>query len=244
MPANPNVNLLAIDTATEHMAIGLETPGGRWLHNAPGGAQASANLLSAVADLLARAGIGYPGLSAIAFGQGPGAFTGLRTACAVAQGLAFGVGKPVLAIDSLMVVAEDAHLQSGLTGSEALCDWWVAVDARMDEVYAAHFQRRPDGWQVLASAQLFSVAALAQVWAAQPPVRVAGNACSVFADRLPLARAQCWPDQADRAAALLNLARQAWLSGRTLAPAQALPVYVRDKVALTTDERAAKASAA
>jgi tRNA threonylcarbamoyladenosine biosynthesis protein TsaB len=137
--------LLALDSSTDALALALHTAQGRWHLNEAGGAAASARIVPAAQALLAQAGIGFAALDAIAFGAGPGAFTGLRTACAVAQGLAFGAGKPVLALDSLMIVAEDAWgLEPAASGLH-----WVAVDARMDEAYAAAYRRQADcGWAV------------------------------------------------------------------------------------------------
>ena len=225
--------LLAIDTATETLSLALASPAGeRWLDQA-GGKAASASLLPAVRQLLADAGCRLADLQAIAFGQGPGAFTGLRTACSVAQGLALGSGLPLLAIDSLLIVAEDARQQQG--GD----DWWVAMDARMDEVYAAAYHHDGQRWHTVVAPALFTLAALAQRWQAQPPQRVAGSAITAFAGRLPWGDAVTQPHEHQRAAALLRLAQQAWQHGPLLDAGDALPVYLRDKVAQTTDERRA-----
>src|SRR5512144_834579 len=133
--------LLAFDTATEHMSIALGARGEVWAREAVGGAQASASLVPAIMALLAEAGVTLRELDAIAFGRGPGAFTGLRTACSVAQGLALGADKPVLPIDSLLAVAEDAR--SGAAPHSV----WVAMDARMNEIYAAHYAFDGERWQ-------------------------------------------------------------------------------------------------
>ena len=133
--------LLALDSSTDTMAVALVTSGPTRVFEAAGGAQASARLLPEVKSLLADAGVAMADLDAIAFGQGPGAFTGLRTACAVAQGLAYGLGKPVLAIDSLMLVAEDARTQGA--GDEV----WVAMDARIGEIYAARYRHDCTAWR-------------------------------------------------------------------------------------------------
>src|SRR5437763_14596303 len=114
--------LLAFDTATERMSIALNARGKTWTREGDGGAQASATLIPAILALLAQAGVALRELDAIAFGRGPGAFTGLRTACSVAQGLAFGANKPVLAIDTLLAVAEDARAGHNAPGSV-----WVAM---------------------------------------------------------------------------------------------------------------------
>ncbi|MES2715890.1 MAG: tRNA (adenosine(37)-N6)-threonylcarbamoyltransferase complex dimerization subunit type 1 TsaB [Pseudomonadota bacterium] len=232
--------LLALDTATDRLAAGLLAPGGRWCVNEAGGASASARLIPVLMDLLRGAGLAMPQVQAVAFGQGPGAFTGLRTACAVAQGLAFAHGTPVLAIDSLLVVAEDARAQAA-GAADGL--WWVAMDARMDEVYAAAYRHGPAGWVVQVAPQLYTLGALAAAWQAAPPQRVAGSAIGAFADRLPWGDARRWPHCADRAAALLRLAEAAWAAGAAIPAEAALPLYLRDKVAQTTAERLAQRAA-
>jgi tRNA threonylcarbamoyladenosine biosynthesis protein TsaB len=228
--------LLALDTSTDLLALALLTPGFEACVNETGGPLASARLVPRLLQLLAEAGVAMSQLQAIAFGQGPGAFTGLRTACAVAQGLAFAHALPVLAIDSLLIVAEDARLAA--PGDPAATqDWWVAMDARMDEVYAAHYRFEAGHWLVLQAPGLWAWPTLAERWAGAPPRRVAGSAIDAFADRLPWGAAQRWPQAADRAAALGRLARSAWAHGPRLAAQDALPLYLRDKVAFTTAER-------
>lgn len=220
--------ILALDSSTDTMALALVTPGGTQVFEAAGGPQASARMLPEVRALLAGAGIAMAELDAIAFGQGPGAFTGLRTACAVAQGLAFGLDKPVLAVDSLMLVAEDAR------GQGAGDDVWVAMDARIGEIYAAHYRWDAGRWLVAEAAALWRPEALALRWGR--PAAVAGTALTEYAPALgELPRA--WPAARSRATALGTLALAAWQRGETRDAAEALPVYVRDKVALTTAER-------
>ena len=92
--------------------------------------------------------------------------------------------------------------------------------------------------------RLWTLPALVDAWATAPPARVAGNALAVFADRLPAPGASAWPHCVDRAAALLRLAEQAWQRGEGRAADQALPIYLRDKVAQTTAERQALRDAA
>ncbi|MBA4217671.1 MAG: tRNA (adenosine(37)-N6)-threonylcarbamoyltransferase complex dimerization subunit type 1 TsaB [Proteobacteria bacterium] len=221
--------LLAVDSSTETMALALVTPGQTVVFEAAGGAQASARMLPEIRALLAAAGLALADLDAIAFGQGPGAFTGLRTACAVAQGLAFGLDKPVLAIDSLMLVAEDARAQG------AGDDIWVAMDARIGEIYAAHYRWQGGAWQVVEAAGLFQPEALARHWGR--PAAVAGTALTEYAAALG-EWPRAWPQARSRAQALAALAQAAWQRGELRDAAEALPVYVRDKVALTTAERA------
>jgi tRNA threonylcarbamoyladenosine biosynthesis protein TsaB len=236
---------VALDTATESMAVGLADGAAHSVLNAEGGAQASETLIPSALELLAQRGLAPRDLDAVAFGQGPGAFTGLRTAVSVAQGLAFGIGCPVLPIDSLLIVAEDARAQAlGAEGSEAF-EVWVAMDARMDEVYAAAYRHDGRTWQVRQAPALYDLATLAAYWRAEGSLpQVAGTAIEAFADRLPWGSARRWPRCADRAGALLRLACAAWAAGRGVPAERALPVYLRDKVALTTAERAAARAAA
>src|SRR5688572_20329603 len=196
-------SLLAFDTATERMSIALLVHGALRVHEAAGGAQASSALIPAALALLAQAGVTLCELDAIAFGRGPGAFTGLRTACSVAQGFALGAGKPVLPLDSLLVVAEDAR------DGNAPQATWVAIDARMDEVYAALYAFEAGRWTAQVAPLLCTPEALAARWAAAPPQAVAGSALAAFGDRLPTGAARRVPDAAPRARALLSLAQAA-----------------------------------
>lgn len=234
-PLRPHV--LAIDTATEALAVALHTPAGGITANAAGGAAASAALLPQVAALLRQAGLRHADLSLIAFGRGPGAFTGLRTACAVAQGLAFGIGCPVLPLDSLQIVAEDARLQAGVDAGPF--DIGVAMDARMDELYAAAYRWHQGAWHTLAAPALLAPAALPMAWQGLTLAAVAGSAWSAFGDRLPVPAARLFACEHDRAAALGRLALQRAACEPGLDAAEALPLYLRDKVAFTTAEREA-----
>ena len=241
--------LLALDTSTDLLCVALLTPGGARCTVEPGGPLASARLIPAVMQLLADAGLTLAGLQAIAFGQGPGAFTGLRTACAVTQGLALANDTPVLAIDSLLIVAEDARAQAAAAlhpdpapDPTSEQDWWVAMDARMNEVYAAAYHHGPQGWHIRVAPQLWTLPALAALWRDTPPQRLAGSAIAAFAGRLPSGSAALWPHTQDRAGALLRLAQAGWAQGRGLPADQALPLYLRDKVAFTSAERLAMAT--
>jgi tRNA threonylcarbamoyladenosine biosynthesis protein TsaB len=229
--------LLAFDTATEHMSLALAVGDRVFTHESAGGALASARLIPALMALLEEAGVHLRELDAIAFGRGPGAFTGLRTACSVAQGLAFGANKPVLPIDSLLAVAEDAR------GGDADHTVWVAMDARMDEIYAAQYRYNAEQWQVLDAPRLTTPAALNERWALVPPQRVAGNALPVFVERLQTGGACLFPAALPRATAMLPLASAMWRQGGAVDAALALPHYLRDKVAHTTLERDAARAA-
>lgn len=234
-----NPCLLALDTSTERMALAVLAPSGRLLCRVDeGGARASERVLPQALQMLHEAGVAVTQIDAVAFGQGPGAFTGLRTACAVAQGLALGRGCAVLPLDSLCLVAEDARPL--LDPIDLQGTVWSAVDARMGEVYAASYRYRHDsgGWLVVHAPALYSVAALADLWRREPPAVVVGDACDVHAGALPVSGARRLTGGADRAQALARMALHAWHSGPRLAAHEAMPFYLRDKVALTTAERA------
>ena len=231
------MNLLAFDTSTDALSIAVQHGARVWQHSGAGGAQASATLIPAIRDLLAQAGLSFDQLDAVVFGRGPGSFTGLRTACAVAQGLAFGArggqGVPVLPVDTLLAVAEEARAQHGCTRVVA------TLDARMNEVYAAPFEWQADGrWQVPQDFQLLAPEALAVAdgWT------VAGNARAAYGERL--APQAPHMHALPTAAALLRLAPALLAAGAGVAADAALPRYIRDKVAQTTAEREAARQAA
>lgn len=229
-----SATLLAFDTSTERLALALVHGDTVDLLDEPGGARASARLVPAVLERLTARRLTLRDVEAFAFGRGPGAFTGLRTACSVAQGFAFGTGRPVLPLDSLALVAEDARAQLGRPAVE---DLWVAMDARMDEVYAARYAFDGGAWVTTLAPALYTLEALNARWRDAPPSVVAGSALSTFGDRLALGSARRVEPEGSRAAALARLAQAAWRAGRALPAHEALPLYLRDKVALTTAER-------
>lgn len=232
--------LLAFDTSTESMAVALQSPRGVSVWNGEGGAHASAALLPQIRALLLEHALSVAELDAIAFGVGPGAFTGLRTACSVAQGLAFGAGRPVLPIDSLLIVAEDARSRQS---ADAALDVGVAMDARMSELYAARYRWTDGLWQVTCAPMLCDPDVLASLWGGSVPAIVAGTGVHLLPATLREATTVTLGRTANRARALLTLAQQRYGDGAAVDAALALPLYLRDKVALTTAERAAAALA-
>jgi tRNA threonylcarbamoyladenosine biosynthesis protein TsaB len=240
------MNLLAFDTSTEVMSIGVSrTVDGvaqQWLHTGAGGAQASTGLIAAVMDLVQQAGLALGQLDAICFGAGPGSFTGLRTACAVAQGLAFGADVPVLPVDTLLAVAEEARV-AAFTGVTML-RVTALLDARMDEMYAAVYDFDGTQWHTLLESHLVRPEALTLVDGPTPAQALVGNVFAVYGERLtgvPAAtpRIAALPT----AAAMLRLAPSLLAAGQAVSAAEALPHYIRDKVAKTTAERMAEKAA-
>ena len=239
------LKFLAFDTSTDVLSIALSDGVQTWGYEGAGGAQASAQLIPSVLDLLAQAGWTLPQLDAIVFGRGPGSFTGLRTACAVAQGLAFGAAVPVLPVDTLLAVAEQARwdLQGPGAQDTPLCVL-ALMDARMDEVYSAAYewQGAALGWRALQDLQVGkpetvtldpTLAASGTDWLC------AGNAFVPYGERLPAAipRAVSRVVAMPTAQALLRLAPALFQAGLAVPAEQAMPLYVRDKVANTTAER-------
>jgi tRNA threonylcarbamoyladenosine biosynthesis protein TsaB len=238
------MNRLAIETSTEQLSVAVSARGQVWSHQGPGGAQASAGLLAAVHQVLAQAGLGLNDIGVMAMGRGPGSFTGLRTACAVSQGLAFGLGVGILPIDTLLALAEEGrHLC--ITGPSEASDgasrFYAVIDARMGQLYTAAYEHRSGLWHTVQEPAVQNPAdcALPLAWSGQP-VWAAGLAQHLLPDlALP------WVVAHPTASALLRLADQAQAEGAEVAPALALPLYLRDKVAQTTAERAlAKANTA
>lgn len=223
--------LLAFDTATERLHIGLSVGDAVWLHESEGGARASAALMPGLRALMRDAGIGLRELDAIAFGRGPGAFTGLRTACSAAQGLAFGADRPVVPLDTLMAVAESARERARTT------DVWVAMDARMNEIYAGHYRYAAGAWQTVVAPALYSVDDLHARWRDMPPGSIAGTAPAAFGTRLDVGRASVIADAVPGGLALLACARAGWARGNAVDATLAVPLYLRDRVALTSAER-------
>jgi len=236
------LRFLAIETSTDRMSVALGSgrPGDPvWYRAGAGGAQASTELLPTVQTLLDEAGWTLRSLDAVVFGRGPGAFTGLRTACAVAQGLAFGADLPVLPVDTLLVLAEQARCLHVAQGHAEPSVVGALLDARMDEIYVAPCARTEGGWLSLAPPRLCRPEALADYLAPWWPATgglLGGNVFDVYGPRLTGLAAErqfALPD----AGALLRLAPGLLAAGGAVAARDAQPLYVREKVAQTTEER-------
>ena len=235
------MKLLAFDTSTEMMSVAVQrTLDGAgqalpvnqvWRHSAPGGAQTSATLIPTIQRLMEQANLQFGQLDAIAFGNGPGSFTGLRTACAVAQGLAFGADVKVLPIDTLLAVAEEARWQH--TPSLDTFEVMALLDARMDEMYAGHYAFGNGRWTQIKDGSLIRPENLV----CDAGCSLAGNVFAAYGARLPALLAQR-VDALPTATAILRLAPVLLVAGAAVRADLALPRYIRDKVAKTTLERA------
>jgi tRNA threonylcarbamoyladenosine biosynthesis protein TsaB len=226
------MKLLVLDTSTEYCSAALWLDGRIHARRVLAEQRHSSLLLPMVDELLREATMSLRQLDGIAYGAGPGSFTGLRIACAVTQGLALGADLPVVGISTLVSIA-------GQTGADKVL---TVLDARMAEVYWAAYQRESAGWRCVIEPAL----------ALPESVRVpdgggwvgAGNGFAALGAVLrPRLAAQLnhiddtiMPD----AAAMAPLAAQAFERGEGLDAALAAPIYLRDKVALTVDERRAR----
>ena len=222
--------ILAIETSSELASCALLN-GETLLSRASSGVRThSQSILPMVQELLAEAGLTLKQCDAIAFGAGPGSFTGVRTACGIAQGLAFGAGLPVVPLVTLEAMALACHLQSG--ASEIL----AVLDARMGEVYWAQY-RVDGGLTVVAEPALCAPGDVAPV--AVNGLTACGNGFAAYPDAFAGsayaagARADIMP----HAGEVARLGAAALAAGHGLPAAQAQPIYLRNKVAFTSAER-------
>jgi tRNA threonylcarbamoyladenosine biosynthesis protein TsaB len=242
---------LALETSTDTLSLAVARGAHTWTHTSAGGARTSTHMIPQTLALLNEAGLALTDLQAVVFGRGPGAFTGLRTACAVAQGLAYGADLAVLPIDTLLAVAEEARVAREATGAAPVSRVLAVMDARMEQVYVAAYEftvldvdaanethPMPGTWRCVQAPELHSPESLhwPSDWSAESFI-AAGNAWPVYAGRWPTALMAAQVAALPSAAALLRLAPAAWAAGLAVPPEEALPLYIRDKVAQTTDER-------
>ncbi|MBS1157972.1 MAG: Peptidase glycoprotease [Proteobacteria bacterium] len=221
--------ILALETSTELGSCALWHDGELTERCCPAGRSHSETLLPLVGELLASAGVGVRQLDAIAFGVGPGAFTGLRVACGVAQGLAVAADIPLFPVTSLEAMAEAAAAERVL----------ALLDARMGEVYAGTYQRSADGYLLQGEIRL-SAPADVLLPEGTGGLVACGNAPAAYPlllQRLSAAGMALLPDVWPQAAALLRLALPRVRRGEGIDAALAAPLYIRDKVAKTVAER-------
>ncbi|MFM5511699.1 tRNA (adenosine(37)-N6)-threonylcarbamoyltransferase complex dimerization subunit type 1 TsaB [Aeromonas veronii] len=221
------LKILAVDTATEACSAALLVGGklfSRW-EEAP--RDHTRKILPMVQAVLEDAGISLSDLDAIAFGRGPGSFTGVRIGISVAQGLAFGAGVPLIGISTLAAMAQGAYR---LEGAEQVL---TAIDARMNEVYFGRYELIDGRMQLVGDEVVSEPAALVDVRGKLAGLvtcvgtgfETYGETLSGLADELEVSQVR-FPAAED----MLPLARAAWLAGEAVPVEQATPVYLRDKV--------------
>lgn len=221
------LKILAVDTATEACSAALlvgDKLFSRW-EEAP--RDHTRKILPMVQAVLEDAGISLSDLDAIAFGRGPGSFTGVRIGISVAQGLAFGAGVPLIGISTLAAMAQGAYR---LDGAEQVL---TAIDARMNEVYFGRYELIDGRMQLVGDEVVSESAALVdvrgklagRVTCVGTGFETYGETLSGLADELAVSQVR-FPAAED----MLPLARAAWLAGEAVPVEQATPVYLRDKV--------------
>jgi len=219
--------ILAIETSTELASAALLHGDQLSTRESLGVQTHSETILPMVQALLAEAGIVLSACDAIAFGVGPGSFTGVRTACGVVQGLAFGAGLPVLPVVTLAAMAQACRESSGAS------DVLAILDARMGEVYWAQYRHDGD-WKTVIEPQLGAPSAVLP----QGAVQACGNGLSAYPDAFAASKFLPGLQQVmPHAAQIARLGQVMLAQGLAVPLDMAQPLYLRNKVALTTEER-------
>ena len=236
------MRILALDTASRLCSAALWIDGDVATRELTTARDHARQILPMVQSLLAEAGIALAAVDAVAFGRGPGSFTGLRIAASVTQGLAFGADLPVLPVSDLRALAQQALMQHALAADRSAAaptGILACLDARMNEVYAALFSMPPSGLVADAlSEQVLSPAALVDLSQASGGDRAAwiaaGKGLSAYAAELAplgLLAGRIWPDAEPRARDVAILGAADFMDGGALPAEAAVPVYLRDQVA-------------
>jgi tRNA threonylcarbamoyladenosine biosynthesis protein TsaB len=223
------MRLLAIETSTEYCSVALWQDGAIIERCERVGQKHSEVLMAMVDAVLQEAGCKVRDMDGIAFGKGPGSFTGVRIACGVAQGLAFGADVKVVGICTLQALAE-------ASGHDRVI---AALDARVGELYLAAYEKRGEAWVEVLAPCLCRADAAPMVpgkdWIGVGSGFAVGGEMLAARYALTHVDAQAFP----QAAAVARLAAPEFARGNAGDATLALPLYLRDKVALTTRERAA-----
>ncbi len=230
------MKILALDTATEACSAALLAGTEVRMRYEVLGRGHAERLLPMVDEILAEAGTQLADLDAIAFGRGPGAFTGVRIAVSLAQGLGLGSGLPLVPVSDLRALAA-AALALTATDSALVC-----LDARMGEVYWGLARSGPDGGCELLAEGLAAALAVPAPPAGSRPV-AAGHGWSAYPaleERFGASLAARWPLLLPDAATIARLAAVELRAGRTVSAAQAEPVYLRNDVATRSSKAPGK----
>ena len=228
------MKILALDTATENCSAALLVDGKLTSREVEFDRGHGVHILPMIDILLIEAGLRLADVDVIAFGRGPGGFTGVRLAASIAQGLAFGAGKPVVPVSNLAALAQRAFDLA--FGPERVL---VCADARMQEVYWGCFELAENGLgKVLGEERVGppQSVVLPVSWADAKPRSVAGigrgfRAYPALKDLVGTRVAVARDDLLPRAAEIARLAALDVTAGRLLKPEEAIPVYLRDNVA-------------
>ena len=220
------MNLLALDTSTENCSAALKTAAGLSFRRELAPRRHAELILDMVEEMLSERGLGLDELDGIAFGSGPGSFTGVRVAASAAQGLALGLGLRLAPVSSLEALALEA-LEKGPEAYAA-----AAIDARMGEVYLAVYERAGDSLRELSGPEVLRpAAALRRIREVLGTAPAAGGGSGIDClnaeeTQKNLVKRSQFPDSAY----IIKLGEKAFSRGLTLDPAAALPLYVRNEV--------------
>jgi tRNA threonylcarbamoyladenosine biosynthesis protein TsaB len=223
------IKILAIDTATENCSVALLLDDTLYVRSEVAPRDHTKKVLPMVDEVLREAGVVLSDLDALAFGRGPGSFTGVRIGIGIAQGLAFGADLPMIGISTLAAMAQGSYRLHG--------DTYVAsaIDARMDEVYWGRFAREPDGsWSEIDSECVIAPDRLAEWVDADPHTwGAAGTGWSAYQNQLANLLIEVKPSGVlyPEAQDIAVLARYEFERGNTVAVEESAPIYLRDTVA-------------
>ena len=220
------MQFLAFDTSTEFLSIALQANGKTYSHFQNAGQAASQLILPQIQVLLESAKVKLNELDGIAFGAGPGAFTGVRVACGVAQGLGFGANVPVAGVNTLHALAQASGASKVI----------VCTDARMGEVYFAALEKAGESWIEISATQVCKPEAAPMLdgsWVA------AGSGWQAYDEALSARYkiSQKLPEITPTAEAILQLAAPIFAAKQAQPASEARPIYIRNRVALTSQER-------
>src|SRR5256714_2040492 len=227
------MNLLAIDTSADFCSVAASRGATLFSRHEPAAQRQAERVLDIVAEVLARAQLEFAQIQGIAYGAGPGSFTGLRIAAGVAQGLALARGIGVIGVGSLLALSEEAG-KDAAGGRVIAC-----LDAHMGEVYHAAYRRTGAGWEEVSAPGLYRPEAVpvapGRDWTG------CGDGFAAYPQRLAARLRECVatirPEAVPSARAVLKLAIPRFAAGEAKDAATAVPVYLRDQVALKTSER-------
>jgi len=223
------MKLLAFDTSSEACTIALAIDSQTFVQHSILPLKQASYLLPMIETLLCEAKVSLNQLDAIAVGCGPGSFTGIRIGFAVAQGLAFGAGLPLVLVSSLAIVAQSAYEEHGW---DSLL---VAIDARMNEVYWGQYKVKTSSIVELEGSELLNgpeniVVPQGNEWTG------VGSGWEVYKDKFDLKPSKIDQNQLPHAVSMLNLAKNKLKNNEVISPAEALPVYLRNQVAFPSNK--------
>jgi tRNA threonylcarbamoyladenosine biosynthesis protein TsaB len=227
------MNLLAIDTSTDFCSVAASRGEALFARHERAGQRHAERILDMVDQVLVEARLEFAQIQGIAYGAGPGSFTGLRIAAGVTQGLALARGIGVVGIGTLLALAEEAAEEAA--GSRII----ACVDAHKGEVYHAAYRRAGAGWEEVSAPGVYRPEAVPLVpgenWIG------CGDGFAAYRELLAARLGECVsairPEAAPTARAVLKLAIPRFAAGEAKDAAAAVPEYLRDKVALKTSER-------